>query len=293
MKVATIQLVVEVPHWDQYELLDVGAGQKLERVGPHTIRRSEPKAWWQPTWSPKRWAQAEASLAQEGQKEWQIQGALPREWVLPWQDLRLQVKLTTMSKHIGIFPEHDSQWRWLQMKLRAANRPVKLLNLFGYTGVASLVAAQAGAQVTHVDASRAAITWARENQTLSNLQAAPIRWILDDALKFVKREIRRGQKYDAIILDPPAFGRGPSGQIWKLERDLPELLNACQQVLSPEPLLVALTTYTADASAFVIHNLVRDLMPTASGLFEAGELVIPATSGPKPLALSIFGRWSV
>ena len=283
---------IQVCHstWSGYELLDSGHRQKLERFGDHLLVRSEPKAWWPPALPKAAWRQAVAIY--EDDEQWTFRQPVAREWLLHFDDLVLLAKCTDMSKHVGVFPEQSVHWQWLRDRGKAApRRPLHLLNLFGYTGVSSLVAAKAGFAVTHVDASKPALAWARRNQELSGLTQAPIRWILDDAIKFVKREINRKRRYDAILLDPPSFGRGPKREVWKIERHLTELLDLCRQVLSDQPLFVLVTMYAIEASSLIIGNLLGDMMQGAHGTMQVGELVLSHTASAKRLPMAIFGRW--
>jgi len=281
-------LTVLTPHWSEYSLLDSGASRKLERFGTRLVVRSEPKAWWQPSLPPGEWQKAVALCDSEG--VWSFPKPISTEWLLRYQRLTLQARFTQMSKHVGVFPEQSSHWEWIQAHGRARRQP-RLLSLFGYTGAASLAAAQAGFAVTHVDASKPALSWAKQNQALSALENAPIRWILDDALKFVQREGRRGNRYDALLLDPPAFGRGPKQEVWKVEQHLPLLLEACRQVLSDEPLFIVLTMYAIEASPLMIGNLLAGMTKGLGGSLELGELALAPESGGNILPLSIFGRW--
>jgi 23S rRNA (cytosine1962-C5)-methyltransferase len=274
------------PEWPDYALVDSGAGRRLERFGGHLLIRPEPKAWWRPRAPAVEWNQAAAEHLESGQ--WRVRDpALPRAWTLRYGALRLEARLTDMSKHIGIFPEQEPHWRWLGEQLRQLRQP-QVLNLFGYTGAATLAAAAAGAAVTHVDASKPALAWARRNQELSGLAAAPIRWLLDDAFKFAGRELRRGRRYDAILLDPPSFGRGPKGEIWKVERQIGELLSTLRQLLPPERGLLLLTLYNLEASALMLEGLLRDSFAAAH--IEVGELVLPSGDGTRRLPLSLFAR---
>lgn len=275
--------------WPAYELLDTGQRRKLERFGDHVLIRSEPKAWWQPSRPAADWQSAVAIYGED--ETWQFRSSAAREWQLQFNDLVLLAKCTDMSKHVGIFPEQSAHWLWMRDTLRVAHRPVHLLNLFGYTGIASLIAAQTGAAVTHVDASKPALAWAKKNQELSGLNRAPIRWILDDAIKFVKREMNRQRQYDAIILDPPSFGRGPKREVWKIEKHLPELLALCRQLLSDTPLFVIVTMYAIEASCLIIGNLLADMMHSCSGRIQVGELVLDQKASEKKLPMAIFGRW--
>jgi 23S rRNA (cytosine1962-C5)-methyltransferase len=260
-----------------YKLLDSGNQQKLEEVDGVRIKRAEPRAWWQPSMSEAEWTTTK-DLSELNDK------------VIKMGDFKIKIKTLKNSKHIGIFPEQASQWKWIEETISKAKRPINILNLFGYTGLASLAAAKVGAKVTHVDGSRTTISWAKENQTLSGLVDKPIRWILDDAGAFVKREIKRGERYDAIILDPPAYGRGPKGEIWKVEENLPKLLELCKQVLSDEPLFVILNMYSTELSSLSLQNLLQDMMKDTDGSIEAGELALSQKNG-QLLPLSIFAIW--
>ncbi len=278
--------------WKDYELLDSGQRQKLERFGKHIIIRGEPKAWWVPELSENEWKKAIAFHSGEESSSWNFYTSVPREWLLHFDNLTLQARFTTTSKHIGVFPEKVSHWRWMRSKIKNSDRhELRVLNLFAYTGVASLIAAAEGCFVTHVDSAKGVIAWARENQYLSGLEKLPIRWIVDDVTKFVQREVRRRRYYDAIILDPPSFGRGPKGEIWKLEHNLVELLSTCRDLLSDDPLFILITMYAIDQSSLLIGNILQDMMGGYEGTIKVGELVLKPHHSEKKLSLSIFGRW--
>lgn len=287
-----MQIAIWPDDWAQYELLDSGDFKRLERFGDVVVIRSEPRAWWSPQLPNATWQKAVALYEREEKGQWQFRGNVPQSFTLPFEELQVKVKFTRMSKHVGVFPEQSAQWRWLSEKFTQvkAAQP-KVLNLFAYTGLSTLAAAKAGAQVTHVDGSRVAIAWARENQALSGLSAAPIRWILDDALKFVQREVRRGNRYDAIIMDPPAFGRGPKGEIWKVERSLGQLLSACQQLLSDHPLFIFMTMYSIEASSLSIRNLLEDVTKDRGGTIRNGELVLKPKNSERVIPVSLFSVW--
>jgi len=286
-----MQIEVAVSNWAEYELLDSGNCRKLERFGDRLVIRGEPKAWWKPDLPESDWNKAVA-VHQDG-RGWSFRGQVAREWPLAFDELTLQARFTETSKHVGVFPEQSPHWRWMQTRLkRDQGKPQPhLLNLFGYTGVASLVASAAGCAVTHVDASKPAITWARANQQLSRLVDRPIRWILDDATKYVTREIRRGVRYDAVLLDPPSFGRGPNRELWKVEKQLTDLLDICRQVLTDHPLFIILTMYNIEASSLMIGNLLSDAMRSHGGHVKVGELALKHQHSSRLLPLSIFGRW--
>lgn len=272
-----------------HALLDSGNRKKLERWGDVTLIRSEPKAWWAPSLEPKHWQEADGEYDDDAGL-WRLRRSTPRSWPLDAEGLTLEAKLTDGTKHVGLFPEQAAHWHWLREKVAAAPDR-RVLNLFGYTGVASLVAAKAGAKVTHVDASKPAISWGRDNQARSGLDDAPIRWILDDALKFVRREVKRGHPYDGILLDPPSFGRGPRGEVWKVDDTLRELLNACREALSPEPRFLILTLYNLEASALMLGNLLSDTLRDLGGTLSIGELCLKEQSARRLLPLSLYGRW--
>ncbi len=267
--------------WGEYELLDSGDGERMERFGSQTLIREEPKAWWRRTLSKDVWEKNRSSVGNS------------TSWAVRYNSVSVILKTTGNFKHVGIFPEQSPEWRWAEEKIRAAKgRKIRVLNLFGYTGIISLVAASAGASVTHVDASKVALEWARENQKASGLEKADIRWILDDALKFVKREARRGNKYDAIILDPPTFGRGPQKQVWKIEEGLEGLLESSAALLSESPLFVFLTTYRMGESSIVLGNLLGDAIGNRSGKIETGEFVLVGSAkNGHPLPMSTFACW--
>lgn len=276
-----------------YTLLDSGNGQKLERFGEHLLIRPEAEAIWKPALNIKEWQKAEAEFQpspEENGGHWQFRKPIPREWHLQYTDLRCVIRLSN-SRHVGIFPEQAPQWDFIRSC--AHQHPgAKILNLFGYTGLATLAAAAGGAQVTHVDASRKAIGWARENQELSRLHSKPIRWIVDDALKFVQREARRGSKYDGIILDPPKFGRGPKGEVWEFYALLPVLLEACHQVLSPDPMFLLLTAYAVKASSLTLGAALSSLMKDHPGSTCNGELVLMDSSANRPISTAVFALWA-
>jgi len=279
-----------------YALLDSGNRKKLETFGKIRIVRSEPKAWWSPTLPRSEWEKAVAVHEDDSREgRWKFRGnTAPEPWILRFRDdFSLQLRFMDRSKQIGVFPEQSQHWIEILKNPVPAGTTARLLNLFGYTGAATLAAARAGWQVTHVDASKPAVAWGRRNQEISGLANAPVRWILEDAVKFCRREARRGNVYEAILLDPPAFGRGPGGELWKVERDLPELLRICRDLLSPAARLVILTIYTIDASSVLCGNLLAEMTAhLQGGKIEFGELAtretFPAT---RLLPLSLWGRW--
>lgn len=252
-----------------YALVDSGDQKKLERFGKFTLVRPCSQALWKPKLSQEEWRRADASFSRE--EGWHRSSPLPASWAIEWQGLRFKIAPTDFG-HLGIFPEHAQIWNWATEQIRGAKKGVQLLNLFAYSGGATLACAQAGAQVCHLDASKGMVTWARENAELNAMEGLPIRWIVDDALKFLKREQSRGRRYDAIILDPPTFGRGNRGEVFKIERDIGELLALCRSLLSDEPLFVALTTHTPGMTPTVMYRLLEQMM--GKGNIEAGEMVL-------------------
>ena len=279
-----------------YGLLDSGGGRKLERFGAIVVDRPEPQALWQPR-SPDAWAEAHATFAPDDDDEkgrWRLHRPVPDAWDVVVDDVTLRARLMAF-RHLGLFPEQRPHWQWLRAGLeplarKGGERP-RVLNLFGYTGAASLMAARAGAEVTHVDASKPANGWGRENQAASGLDAAPIRWILDDARKFAAREVRRGRSYHAILLDPPKFGRGPDGRMWDLFTDLAPLLADCAKLLAPGPSRLTLTAYAIRASALSLDGLVRETLRDRAGTQSAGELALAEEHGGRLIGTSLYVRW--
>ena len=283
-----------------FHLIDSGEGEKLEQYGDLRIVRPEAQALWPKSLGAAAWDKVDAvftgDIDEEGAGRWRFpRAALGETWPLSLLDVDFHGRFTSF-RHVGVFPEQIAHWSWLKSEIESADRPLKVLNLFGYTGVASLVAARAGAEVTHVDASKKAIGWARENQSLSRMDKAPIRWICEDAMKFILREERRGNRYDIILTDPPKFGRGPNGEVWHLFEHLPLMLDVCRELLTPKARGLVLTAYSIRASFYSIHELMRETMRGRRGVVESGELVIQEagldghTPGRK-LSTSLFSRW--
>ena len=290
----SFQLLVS-PKWEDYELLDSGEGVKLERYGPYRFVRPEHQAVWHRKLPSLEWESAHAVFQPTGGESggrWQFKKPVKAEWEMSYRGLRFKGQATG-SRHMGVFPEQASHWDWITARIKAARHPLKVLNLFGYTGLATLAAAQAGAQVTHVDASKKSVSMAHENQILSGLQEKPIRWIVDDAVKFVRREERRGNQYDGILLDPPKFGRGPKGEVWECFEMLPSLLQDCRSILNPEPSFVVITAYAIRASALSLYYALQEMMEGLGGWVETGELVIPERGSGRLLSTAIFSRWSI
>jgi 23S rRNA (cytosine1962-C5)-methyltransferase len=290
-----LPLILEVAPDENYALLDSGDGRKLEQYGPYRIVRPEGQAIWRPAWPDREWQRADAIFTgdtdEEGIGRWRFpRTPLGETWPMQHGGVDYLGRFTSF-RHVGVFPEQASHWDHMAALIEGAKRPVKVLNLFGYTGLASLVAAKAGAEVTHVDASKKAIGWARENQEAARLADRPIRWIVEDAQKFAEREARRGSRYDIVLLDPPAYGRGPKGEVWQLFENLPAMVELCRSILTPKPLEVVLTAYSIRASFFAIHALMRDTFAGMGGRVESGELVIREKSAGRALSTSLFSRW--
>ena len=290
---------LESSRWKEYALLDSGDGLKLERFGKYVFVRPEAQAMWSRSLKENDWRNADAVFVPTGEESgghWDFKKKVDEQWTLhyplPLSNKSLSFKvMTTPGRHLGVFPEVAAHWDWSSELIARSKREIKVLNLFGYTGLASLAAAAAGAAVTHVDASKKSVGWARENQALSNLSESPIRWIVDDALKFVQREARRGVKYDGIILDPPKFGRGPKGEVWEVYKSLPDLLHACRECLSASPLFVVTTVYAVRASAIHVAQAMDDMMKGVGGKIDSGELVTREQSAGRLLSQAVYARW--
>jgi len=288
-------IVLESLPTADYALLDSGGGEKLERYGNLTIRRPEGQAIWQKLLPEAEWKNADAIFTgdtdEEGQGRWQYpHKQLDETWPLAFDGLPYYGRFTSF-RHTGVFPEQAAHWHALQKAIATADRPIRMLNLFGYTGLASLVGARAGAEVTHVDASKKAIGWAKENQELAGLQGSPIRWICDDAVKFCAREERRGKTYDVILLDPPAYGRGPKGEVWQLFDHLPYMLDLVRALQSDRPLMTVLTSYAIRASHFAIHEIMQEVFAGMDGRIESGELILRQKQGGRAISTSMFSRY--
>ena len=280
-----------------YALLDSGHGRKLERFGSYTFDRPEPQAMWKQHLVPGAWLRADAVFKDGGDDDgeagrWRFAKPLPSAWPVEVMGATLQCRLMSF-RHLGLFPEQVPHWQWMaeQIKTIRGEQP-RVLNLFAYTGAASLIAARAGADVTHVDASKKAIGWAKENQAASKLKDAPLRWILEDARKFVAREVRRGKTYHVILVDPPKFGRGPEGEVWDFFTHMPQLLRECAQLLAPKYASLIVTSYAIRASALAIDGLVRECLDGRPGTFDTGELALVETGAQRLLPTSLFTRWS-
>jgi 23S rRNA (cytosine1962-C5)-methyltransferase len=289
--------VIATAGFPAYALIDSGDGRKLERFGRFTVERPELQALWRPALEPGAWLRADATFKASSAEEdgdggrWRKNTAMPETWPVRVLDITMLCRLTSF-RHLGVFPEQLPHWEWMVAWLGAVReRPIRVLNLFAYTGAASLLAAKAGAEVTHVDASRKAIAWAKQNQAVSKLGAAPVRWILDDARKFAAREVRRGNRYHFILIDPPKFGRGPDGEVWDVFAHLAPLLRDCAALLADRAALV-LTTYAIRASALATDSLMRECLAGRSGTVESGELAVVDEAGGRLLPTSLFTRWT-
>jgi 23S rRNA (cytosine1962-C5)-methyltransferase len=295
-----IPVILENSSSGGFRLVDSGNGEKLEQYGEYRIVRPEAQALWQPSLSQRAWENADAIFTgdtdEDGMGRWRFpKGALGETWPMKLLDVDFHGRFTSF-RHVGVFPEQQVHWAWMRDQVEKAKRPIKVLNLFGYTGVASLIGAAAGAEVTHVDASKKAIGWGRENQALARMDKAPIRWICDDAMKFILREERRGNRYDIILTDPPKFGRGPNGEVWHLFDHLPMMLDICRELLTENALGLVLTAYSIRASFYSIHELMRETMRGAGGVVESGELIIRESGDDgsergRALSTSLFSRW--
>ena len=292
----TISTLFLADQWDsdQYALLDSGDGHKLERFGSQTVIRPDPQAFWPPRKPIGSWdadARFDAKAGDDDRGHWQrINPAAPDTWEMHWRGLSLNARRTPF-RHLGLFQEHSVHWAFAQDQIRSAGRKVKLLNLFGYTGMMSLAAAQAGAEVTHLDASPKSNGFGKEHAEMSGLDQAPIRWIADDAMKFTAREIRRGNTYDAIVLDPPKFGRGTKNETWRFEEDLPGLLANVRALLSPQPLFVILTAYAVRLSHIALAQALAGHLDGRGGTMEMGEMALPHVADDRLLPTSICARW--
>jgi len=282
--------ILTLDSWDDYELLDSGDNKRLERFGSFVLSRPDPQIVWKPSLSEKHWENADAiyEKTDSDKSGWHTAPKMPKQWMIHYKNLTFQARLSPF-KHTGIFPEQSLHWEWMQSLIKKTKAPVRVLNLFGYTGGATLAAAAAGASVTHVDASYPSIGWARENQRLSKLQDHPIRWIEDDCLKFVRREIRRKNNYDAIILDPPAYGRGPKGETWIFNYTFPILMEECIRILSRTPLFMLVNAYAISSSSIMLENVLADHFK--NGAIESGELAIREKSAGRLLSTGIYARW--
>ncbi|TBL68544.1 class I SAM-dependent methyltransferase [Paenibacillus thalictri] len=279
--------------WMDYELIDTGSGEKLERWGNVVLRRPDPQIIWPIVKETGEWKNADAHYhrSSSGGGEWEYRQSIPERWTIRYDQLQFYIKPTGF-KHTGLFPEQAVNWRWMMDKIAHSGRKIRVLNLFAYTGGASVACAYAGADVCHVDASKGVVQWAKENLHLSGLGDRPVRFITDDVFKFVQREQRRGSKYDAIIMDPPSYGRGPNGETWKLETDLYPFIESCMSILTDQPLFFLINSYTTGLSASVLTNVLSlSLGRKFQGTITSGEIGLPITKSGLSLPCGILGRW--
>jgi 23S rRNA (cytosine1962-C5)-methyltransferase len=291
-------MILKVTKEEDYELIDSGQGEKLERYGRYTLMRPDPEALWPRNKPGDIWQKADYTFVREGKKtSWKTKGEMPKQWNISFGNLTFLIKPTSF-KHTGLFPEQLSNWLWMEDIIKKeksgdnSGKEIEVLNLFAYTGGATLACARAGAEVCHVDASKGAVSWAKENAKLSGLEDGKIKWIVDDCIKFLRREVNRNRKYDAIVMDPPAFGHGPKDELWKIEEHFLELLNLCARVLHERPLFVLINGYTAGYSAIAYHNCLMSIMKNKDGIYQMGELVIEESDSERQLPAGIFARWS-
>lgn len=282
--------------WREYEVIDTSGGEKLERWGKYILIRPDPQVIWDTPKTEQGWKHCNGHYhrSNRGGGEWEFFG-LPETWQIRYRGLKFRLQ-PFRFKHTGLFPEQAVNWDWIRQKIRQADRPedrpVRVLNLFAYTGGATLAAAAEGASVTHVDASKGMVSWAKQNATASRLSQCPIRWLVDDSVKFVEREIRRGSRYDAIIMDPPSYGRGPKGEVWKIEEKIHSLIHLCTEILSEDPLFFLLNSYTTGLQPAVLSYLLQtELCGRFGGSVEAQEIGLPVTSNGLVLPCGASGRW--
>ncbi|MBP7213267.1 MAG: class I SAM-dependent methyltransferase [Anaerolineaceae bacterium] len=286
-------LLTNSPDWKDYSLLDSGDGKSLERFGKYLLIRPRPQAVWPRSLASGEWRKANATLIEEKQEyggKWNILNPMDKSWTINYKDLKFQLQLAS-SRHVGIFPEQASHWDWMRSQIDASKTPLRVLNLFGYTGATTVAAAASGAEVTHVDSSKHAVSWANLNVKLSGLKDKPIRWVVEDTLKFIKREARRGNTYHGIVMDPPKFGRGSSGEVWDFFKKTPELIEACKDILAPDARFIIMTAYAITASAVLTHQAVEQIVGNR-GKLESGELVTKEASAGHMISHAIYTRWS-
>lgn len=278
--------------WKDYQLLDTSSGERLERWGDYILIRPDPQVIWNTPRTRKEWEQKNGHYhrSRQGGGQWEF-FHLPKQWSIQYKDLTFHLK-PFHFKHTGLFPEQAVNWDWFSEKIRHAGRKIKVLNLFAYTGGATLSAAAAGASVTHVDASKGMVTWAKENAASSGLPDAPIRWLVDDCVKFVEREIRRGNHYDAVIMDPPSYGRGPKGEIWKIEDAIHPLIKLCTSLLSDDPLFFLVNSYTTGLAPAVLTYMLATELRQFHGTVDSQEVGLPVSSNGLVLPCGASGRWS-
>lgn len=279
--------------WKDYELLDMASGMKLERWGKYVLSRPDPQIIWKEKTFKEKWKNLDAKYirSNKGGGHWENVNSVPENWQIKYKDLTFNIKQMGF-KHTGLFPEQAVNWDYMIDKIKKSNRKIKVLNLFAYTGGATVACAYAGADVVHVDSSKGMVAWAKENIASSNLTDRYVRFIVDDVIKFVKREIRRGNKYDAIVMDPPSFGRGANGEVWNIEESLYELVELCVQVLSDNPLFFLINSYTTGLSPKVLENvLLLTVNKKVNGKITSGEIGLPMTDSNLVLPCGIYGKW--
>ena len=283
-----------VKDFNEYQILDMSEGMKLESWNGHELLRPDPQIIWNHKEHEDYWSKVDAvyNRSNKGGGSWDIKNhKLPNVWQVHYRDLTFNIKLMGF-KHTGLFPEQAYNWNMIRDKIKKANRPLKVLNLFAYTGAASVAALAAGAEVVHVDSSRGMVDWAKENVASSNLQDRPIRFLVDDCIKFVNREIRRGNKYDIILMDPPSFGRGSNGEVWDIEKDLYPLVEACMEILSDDPVLFLINSYTTGLSKTVLENILElTINKKHKGNIVSDEIGLPMKDSKLILPCGIFARW--
>lgn len=278
--------------WKDYEILDMANGEKLERWGNIYLVRPDPQIIWKDKSYPEKWKKADArySRSNTGGGSWSYQKRLPEAWQVKYKELTFNIKPMGF-KHTGLFPEQAVNWDWMIDKIKGANREIKVLNLFAYTGGATVACSFAGASVCHVDSSRGMVSWAKENVASSGLADRPVRFIIDDVMKFVQREIRRGNKYDAIIMDPPSYGRGKNGEVWQFENNIADLVELCSEVLSDNPLFFLINSYTTGISSKVLENILTLKLKMRKGKYSSGEIGLSMKDSSLVLPCGIYGRW--
>ena len=278
--------------WNDYQILDMANGEKLEKWNNITLVRPDPQIIWKQKTYPEKWKKADAkySRSNTGGGAWNYNKKLPSAWQVKYKDLVFNIKPMGF-KHTGLFPEQAVNWDWMINKIKSTNKEIKVLNLFAYTGGATVACLSAGASVCHVDSSKGMVSWAKENVTSSGLQDRKVRYIVDDVVKFVNREIRRGNKYDAIIMDPPSYGRGANGEVWKFEENIDELIKLCSKILSDNPLFFLVNSYTTGISSTVIENILKMNLKLKNGKYSCGEIGLPMSNSDLVLPCGIFAKW--
>ena len=280
-------------NWKDYEILDMANWEKLERWGNIFLVRPDPQIIWKDKTFPNKWKKVNAryNRSKTGGGSWSYNSNLPKTWQIKYKDLTFNIKPMGF-KHTGLFPEQAVNWDWMINKIKQEKREIKVLNLFAYTGGATVACLSAGASVCHVDSSKGMVSWAKENVISSGLEKRKVRYIVDDVIKFVKREIRRGNKYDAIIMDPPSYGRGANGEVWQFENNIYDLVKLCMEVLSEDPLFFLINSYTTGISSTVLENILKiNMKKKYNGKFSSGEIGLPMTDSKLILPCGIYGRW--